>query len=116
MAGPIPEIVEASELIAAALRIIAERRTISVLVSGGYGYWQISQALKFAIGLGYLMDKDGLLTLTDSGLGYLRRRTEQSRKFALRPKDEMRIATMGIDAPYLPSRRTLELVKDRISN
>jgi hypothetical protein len=114
MARPIPPIVQSSRLLVRVLQGIVQGRSTSALIKDGYSYWQISEVLNLASSLDYLGENNGTPSITDEGLKFLR--NSPRRSFSILPRLDQRIATIGLDEPYLPGRRTLEALKNRTSN
>ena len=106
MASSISEVVSGSEVLQKLLKVIVEGKDISVLLADGYTYWQLSSALKLASSLGYVTEAEQGLSLTDSGMRFLRS-APSAIVGPFRPRPEDRIEKLSVYDPYLPSWRTL---------
>jgi len=99
------------------LREVLRAGSANALIRQGYTYLQIVESLSALIGSGLVLEENGRLSLTAQGKkALLSARNDKSGFFWLDPRDDARVAKIGLMTPYIPERRSLQGIKHRTSS
>lgn len=117
MARPISENLKLSESLRSTLREVLRTNSVDSLVRQGYTYSQIAENLSALIGGGLVVETDGKLSITEQGKAALFRDSDSQHGFVwLEPREDARVAKVGLMEPYIPERRSLQKIRRRTSS
>jgi hypothetical protein len=116
MAGTVSKELKQRELVTALLREIRRGRDLGSLRQQGWTYSQIANALTSLLATALVVEKDGKLLLTETGIKTLRRHGKRKKFIWMEPRRDVLIAKIDPLMPYIPERRSLSEIKNRTSS